>query len=261
MAIVLAFTNNKGGTGKSTLCANCAHITAQQGQRVLLVDLTSQRTASTLLLGEIEDLTEAETVLALLQDPPLRPILELLYESSKGLDVLPSHVGMAQAVSRLAVMTQDSSTLLTDQLRSIQEEYDYIFIDSPGDLNELTRNALTAAQRVIIPSRLNRTDFSCTEVTLRFLASTVMPPPTARVVLNMLDDRYLPGGIWATAHTGQLYQQARHLFADVLSPITIPDSGDLRTAFDRGLTVLEYKPDTVVAQRLQEFVHQEVLCD
>jgi cellulose biosynthesis protein BcsQ len=42
MAKVLAFTNNKGGSGKSTLCSNPAHIVASTGARVLIVDLTSQ---------------------------------------------------------------------------------------------------------------------------------------------------------------------------------------------------------------------------
>lgn len=80
-----------------------------------------------------------------------------------------------------------------------------------------------------------------------------------RVVINMLDDRYRPGGIWQHSHTGQWYQRAQNTFADIVSPITLPDSHDIRTAFDRGLTVLEHRPDSLASQRLRDFITQEIL--
>lgn len=261
MPQVLTFTNNKGGTGKSTLCTNCAHVVAQTGVRVLLIDLTSQRTSSQLLLGDLDDLSESETILACLAPEPERHIEEVIYESDKGLDVVPSHVSMTQAVTQLAMLSQGRDTILQQELSRLGESYDYIFLDSPGDLNVLTANVLLPADVVLIPTRLNRTDFSCTETTIRFVqqAEHYIGQRRPRVVLNMLDDRYLPGGIWANAHTGQLYQQAQQVFKDVLSPVTIPDSSDMRTAFDRGLTVLEYKPDTPVCHRLRALVDQEVI--
>jgi chromosome partitioning protein len=263
MVKILAFTNNKGGTGKSTLCVNTAHVVARTGAKVLVIDLTSQRTSSTALLGETETLTPAETILSLLKRQPDRHIEDLIFESEKGMDVVCSHISMADAVLQLAAIPIGKERILQRELVRLGDQYDYIFIDSPGDLNELTANALVAADRVFIPTRLNRTDFQCTETTIRFIreAESYIGERTVRVVLNMLDDRYLPGGIWSAAHTGQLYQQAHQIFRDVLSPVTIPDSSDIRTAFDRGLTVIEYKPDTAATQRLQELVKHEVFCD
>jgi len=78
----------------------------------------------------------------------------------------------------------------------------------------------------------------------------------AGVVINMLDDRYR--GAWQNSHTGQWYQNAQATFADILSPITFPDSQDIRTAFDRGMTVLEYRPDSLVATRIRSFLTQEI---
>ncbi len=261
MPQVLTFTNNKGGTGKSTLCTNCAHVVAQRGARVLLIDLTSQRTSSQLLLGDLEDLAESDTILGCLAAEPERHLEEVIFESDKGLDVVPSPVTMAQAVGRLANLPQGRDLILKRELQRVEESYDYIFLDSPGDLNVLTANVLLPADVVLIPTRLNRTDFSCTETTIRFVqqAEHYIGQRRPRVILNMLDDRYLPGGIWANAHTGQLYQQAQQVFKDVLSTVTIPDSSDMRTAFDRGLTVLEYKPEALAAQRLQALVDQEVI--
>ncbi|MEN9203251.1 MAG: ParA family protein [Thermostichus sp. DG_1_6_bins_120] len=259
MARILAFTNNKGGTGKSTLCVHAAQLTAQQGERVLLIDLTSQGTASSLYLEEAGSLPESETVWASLHPHHQRPLLEVIYTSDKGVDVVPAHSNMAEVAARLATAGSEGCYLLQQQLSPLLTDYDFIFLDTPGELNALTANALQVAERIIIPTRLNRADFSCTEVTLRYINALKGQLTQARTVLTMLDDRYLPGGIWAGSHTGQLYVQAQQIFADVLSPVTIPDSSDLRTAFDHGLTVVEYRPGSAVCRRLLQFVEYEVL--
>ncbi|MCJ2542660.1 ParA family protein [Thermostichus vulcanus] len=259
MAKILAFTNNKGGTGKSTLCVHAAQLIAQRGERVLLIDLTSQATASSLYLEETGSLPEQETVWACLHPHHQRPLPEVIYTSDKGVDVIPAHSNMAEVAAHLAAAGSSAQHLLQQQLRSLQADYDFVFLDTPGELNALTANALQVAQRVVIPTRLNRADFSCTEVTLRYINALKGQLTQARTVLTMLDDRYLPGGIWSGSHTGQLYVQAQQIFADVLSPVTIPDSSDLRTAFDYGLTVMEYRPGAAVCQRLLQFVEHEVL--
>jgi chromosome partitioning protein len=261
MAKVFAFTNNKGGTGKSTLCSNSAHCTAQTGARVLLIDMTSQTTSSTLFLGR-SGLDEGDTVLAFLKKKPDKHIEDTIFESPKGLDIVPSHVSMAEAVAQLSGMQMGKEGVLKREIERILDLYDYIFIDSPGDLNELTANALVPAQKVFIPTRLNRTDFQCTEATIRFIkeAEDYIGVRQIRVVINMLDDRYLPGGIWTNSHTGELYTHAQTIFGDILCPVTLPDSADMRTAFDRGLTILEYRPTEVVSKRIQDFVKCEVTC-
>jgi chromosome partitioning protein len=260
MAKVLAFTNNKGGTGKSTLCSNSAHIVANTGARVLIVDLTSQTTCSTLFLDSAHQLSESDTAMAFLKKRPEKHIEELIFESEKGLDIVPAHVSMAEAVTQLSAMQMGKETVLKREVERVLDHYDYIFIDSPGDLNELTANALVPAHLVFIPTRLNRTDFQCTETTLRFIkeAESFIGVRTARVIINMLDDRYLPGEVWATSHTGELYSQAQKSFSDILCSVTIPDSADIRTAFDRGMTIVEYKPNCLAAKRIQAFVACEV---
>ncbi|NJL43029.1 MAG: ParA family protein [Pseudanabaena sp. SU_2_4] len=261
MTKVFAFTNNKGGTGKSTLCSNSAHLVARNGARVLVIDMTSQTTCSSLFLGKVDALDESDTILAFLKKRPDKHIEEVIFESPKGLDAVSAHVSMAEAVTQLSSMQMGKEGVLNREIERIKDQYDYIFIDSPGDLNELTANALVPADKIFIPTRLNRTDFQCTETTIRFIkeAEHFIGPRQVKVLINMLDDRYLPGGIWSSSHTGELYSQAQKTFADVLSPVTIPDSTDIRTAFDRGLTIVEYKPGEAAAKRIQELVNREVL--
>lgn len=263
MTKIFAFTNNKGGTGKSTLCSNAAHCTAMTGAKVLVIDMTSQITCSSLFLGTAHNFDESETVLAFLKKRPDRHIEEIIFESQKGLDIVASHVSMAEAVAQLSAMQMGKEGVLKREIERIKSHYDYIFIDSPGDLNELTANALVPATKIFIPTRLNRTDFQCTETTINFIkeAESFIGAREVKVIINMLDDRYLVNGIWSNSHTGSLYKQALASFAGILSPVTVPDSTDIRTAFDRGLTVIEYKPCEVAAKRIQDLVNREVICD
>ncbi len=258
-AKVLAFTNNKGGTGKSTLCSNIAHCAALGGHRVLVIDLTSQVTCTTLFLENGDNLEESETVLALLKKKPERPIVELCYHSAKGLDIVPASVSMAQAVIQLSAIPIGAEKILDRQIKQVSDRYDYIFIDSPGELNELTSNALVSADKILIPTRVNRTDFQCTETMLLFIeeVAPLIGHKEVKVIINMFDDRYK--NIWSGSHLGKLYLQAQETFGELLSPVTVPESSDIRTAFDRGLTVMEYKPRDMAARRIQELFNQEVV--
>jgi chromosome partitioning protein len=112
MTKIFAFTNNKGGTGKSTLCSNTAHLTALTGAKVLVIDMTSQTTCSSLFLGATNSLEEHETVLAFLKKRPDRHIEELIFESKKGLDIVSSHVSMAEAVAQLSAMQMGKEGVL-----------------------------------------------------------------------------------------------------------------------------------------------------
>ncbi|NJK59122.1 MAG: ParA family protein [Oscillatoriales cyanobacterium SM2_1_8] len=259
MSQVIAFTNSKGGTGKSTLCANLAHTVAETGARVLLIDLTPQVTCTSLFLGG--DMEAEETIVAALKKKPEKHLEDLVRESDKGLDVVPAHTTMADAVLHLSTIQLGKEGVLKREIERVRSQYDYIFIDSPGDLNELTVNAMVPATKILIPTRINRTDFSCTETTVKFIrdAEELIGPRTVRVVVNMLDPRYLPNGSWHNSHAGRLYHQAQETFNGSLCAIAIPDSSDVRTAFDRGQTVGEYRRQSVVAQRIRELAQCEVL--
>jgi chromosome partitioning protein len=251
MAHILTVANNKGGTGKSTLCVTFAYGMAQQGCKVLLIDLTSQTTSSSLLLETVQDLPPKDTIWGVLQGDTA--IADVVYMSDKGVDVIPSHPSMATVLPHLT-----RGDHLRDPLAPLAAAYDLVVIDSPGDLNQLVANALAPADQVIIPTRLNRVDFQCAEATLSFIraARPYIGEKSVRVVINMLDDRYR--GAWHNSHTGQWYQKAQAIFADILSPITFPDSQDIRTAFDRGMTVLEYRPQSLIAERFRTFLAAEI---
>ena len=146
-ARVLAVVNQKGGVGKTTTSVNLAAALAQAGSRVLLVDLDPQGNAT--MGSGIDKRTLGRTVyhvlVGLAELAPARVRAE-----RGGYDLLPSNRELAGAEIELVELPERESRL-KNALAGVLSEYDFVLIDCPPSLSLLTVNALTAAQRVLIP--------------------------------------------------------------------------------------------------------------
>ena len=147
MARVLAVVNQKGGVGKTTTSVNLAAALAQAGKRVLLVDLDPQGNAT--MGSGVDKRTVARTVYHVLLGLGDLPGVRMRAERG-GYDLLPANRDLAGAEIEL-VELEGRETRLKGALERVAEEYDFILIDCPPSLSLLTVNALTAAQRVLIP--------------------------------------------------------------------------------------------------------------
>jgi len=145
---VVSFSIFKGGTGKTTSAVNTAAALARKGRRVLLVDLDQQASATRYL-----DL-----------DPEASPNLYEVYmgtraaalatrPTSYGVDVLASHVLLAAIEEALE---PGDETKLSDILRPLRPEYDFILVDTPPGKAMLAFNGLAAADLIIIPASAER---------------------------------------------------------------------------------------------------------
>lgn len=148
MTRIIAVANAKGGTGKTTTAVNLAHGLALQGQRVLLVDLDSQGSAS-LALG----LERAAALHRLLvADDPLPG---LVVAARKHLDMLRSNDTTADVRDWLGVKAaRDARAALNALGRALGDHvaaYDFVVIDCAPALDILTLNALMAAREVLVP--------------------------------------------------------------------------------------------------------------
>ncbi len=147
MAQVLAVVNQKGGVGKTTTSVNLAAALAQAGKRVLLVDLDPQGNAT--MGSGVDKRTVARTVYHVLLGLGDLPGVRVRVERG-GFDLLPANRDLAGAEIEL-VELEGRETRLKGALERVAQEYDFILIDCPPSLSLLTVNALTAAQRVLIP--------------------------------------------------------------------------------------------------------------
>ena len=147
MGKIIAFSNQKGGVGKTTTCVNMSAYLANLGKKVLLVDLDPQGNATSGLgfaKSEVKNSVYNVMIDAM-------PIAEAVVKTCvDGLDILPSNIDLAGAEVEL-VYVKSREHVLRNVLEKARDSYDFIMIDCPPSLGLLTINALASSDTVIIP--------------------------------------------------------------------------------------------------------------
>ena len=144
---IIALTNQKGGTGKTTVSVNLSVGLAKRKFKTLLIDLDPQHNA-TLSLGIDSIDLPASTYEVLLGEATLGETL--IKTPISNLSLAPAKVELSSADINLANEARYQFTL-KESLNPIARQYDYILVDCPPSLGLLTINALVAADDVIIP--------------------------------------------------------------------------------------------------------------
>ena len=145
MAKIIAIANQKGGVGKTTTSVNLTAILADMGQRVLAVDLDPQGNTTSGLGMTVEDISVYEAVMGRIG---LKEAVQ--HTDIPGLDLVGADIRLAGAELELVSVDKREFRLKT-ALAAVQKDYDFILIDCPPSLSLLTLNALTAADRVLVP--------------------------------------------------------------------------------------------------------------
>ena len=151
---ILCFTNNKGGSGKSTTCANVGYSMVAEGKKVLLIDGDMQMNLTLSYFDEDTSLGFAESgenlYTAMKEQKELTPYIR--HTAYEGLDLIPSSILMSGIEIDLFTMWQREFVLRTG-LAKIKEAgtYDYILIDAPPTLGCWVMNIMCASDYLIIP--------------------------------------------------------------------------------------------------------------
>jgi chromosome partitioning protein len=142
----IAVANQKGGVAKTTTVASLGSALAEQGRKVLLVDLDAQ-SCLTFSLG-----LDPEAVELSVHDVLLGRVgaAMAIQPTEDGVDLLPATIELAGTEAALLSRAGREFVLRT-ALAEVSPAYDVVILDCSPSLGVLTLNALTAADEVIIP--------------------------------------------------------------------------------------------------------------
>jgi chromosome partitioning protein len=248
-ADVIAFANQKGGVAKTTTTLNLAVAFAESGYRVLCIDLDPQGNL-TMSQGIDPDKVEHSLYDVLVNDMPISEIIV-----KREIDIAVASIDLAAAEIAMSTKIGRERTL-QKALKEVSADYDYVCIDTPPSLGLLTINALTAANKVIVPVQceyLSMRGLVQLQNTLRMIQENLNPDVRIEGILpTMLDTR--------TIHAKEAVEILEENFGDLVFQSRIRKAIKFAEAPVKGASVLKYDSESSAAGYYRDLA-KEVLAN
>ena len=244
---VIAFANQKGGVAKTTTTLNLAVAFAEAGHRVLAVDMDPQGNL-TMSQGIDPDTVEKSMYHVLVDNIPIRDVIR-----KREIDVACASIDLAGA--EIAMSTKiGRERSLEKALKAVRDDYDFVCIDTPPSLGLLTINALTAADKVIVPVQceyLSMRGLIQLQNTLSMIREELNPDVEIEGILPTLVDT-------RTVHAKEAIEILEENFGDRVFATRIRKTIRFAEAPVKGTSVLKYDPDGSAAESYRDLA-KEVL--
>lgn len=248
MGRIISIASQKGGVGKTTTTINLGACLAQESKRVLIVDIDPQGNATSGL--GINGNDQRNTIYeALIGQAELKEAV--LPTALASLDVVPAGQRLSGAeVELVGMMARE--TRLKGCITKIQEDYDFVLVDTPPSLGLLTVNSLTASDSVLIP-------LQCEYLALEGLTQLI---GAIRLVQDHLNPSLRIEGVLLTMFDArlnlsrQVAEEARKFFAERVYKTVIPRNVRLSEAPSFGKPIVLYDPHSIGADSYRELARE-----
>ena len=248
---IVAIANQKGGVAKTTTAINLAASLAEEGRRILVIDMDPQGNASTGFGIGLEQRSLTVYDLLLGDSSAASVVVET---ATKNVHVIPSTTELSSSDVQLYNVNK-RSFLLKDSLSGADLQdfvFDYVLIDCPPSLNLLTVNALVAADSVLIPLQ---SEFFALEglsqlmLTIREIRQTANPNLRVEgVLLTMHDQR--------NNLSQQVEKDARDTLGGLVYKTVIPRNVRLSEAPSFAVPALTYDPTSKGSLAYRSFARE-----
>jgi chromosome partitioning protein len=247
MGRVISFANQKGGVAKTTTTLNLGVALAEQGLKVLLIDLDPQGNL-TMSQGLNPDTIERSMFDVLVHRLPIQ---EVVHHTE--VDLAVSSIDLAGAELALSSMI-GRERALEKAIAPVRENYDYVLIDTPPSLGLLTINALVASNGVIVPVQceyLSLRGLVQLENTLSMIRENLNPDVGIEGILPTMYDK-------RTLHSREAVEILQENFGDLVFDTKIRKTVRYAEAPVKGTSVLKYDPSGKAAEAYRQLA-KEVL--